>query len=183
VVPALVRDPLCALKELQREENSRGHENQWYSDIDAGVGHGDRHHTRRDGPRRLVFEASTRPEHVKRWYGFRRGSIDFRTGGAWPYVLHDPSDGSDHAFSGEYREIVRPERLVCTECYQLIPGSDHAVTVTFSERGKQATVYMHVQYASMEHRDGHDMARMEAGMHETLDRLAEPLEELVSAAS
>jgi len=71
-----------------------------------------------DVPRRLVFEAWTKPEHVKRWYGLRVLTmtvceIDLRPGGAYRYVLRGP-DGTDYAFSGVYREIVPPSRLVYT---------------------------------------------------------------------
>ena len=41
-----------------------------------------------DAPRNLVFEAHSKPEHVKRWWGLRNSEmvvceIDFRPGGAW----------------------------------------------------------------------------------------------------
>ncbi len=44
-----------------------------------------------DAPRRLVFEAHTRPEHVTRWWGPRGFTMpvcemDFRPGGAWRFV-------------------------------------------------------------------------------------------------
>src|SRR5262245_24319619 len=53
-------------------------------------------------PRRLVFEAFTRPEHIKRWWGLRDHTmtvceIDLRVGGAWRFVLRDP-DGQEFGF-------------------------------------------------------------------------------------
>ena len=141
-----------------------------------------------NAPRGLVFDAWTKPEHVKRWYGLKRLTlpvceIDLRVGGAWRYVVHDSESGTDHGFSGEYHEIVRPERLVYNERYEPIPGSDHVVTMTFAEQDGKTTIHWHVKYASVEHRDGHLMSGMEAGMQETLDRLAELLEELSRATS
>src|SRR4030095_10277735 len=69
-----------------------------------------------DAPRHLVFEVMTRPEHVKRWwgqldegYGFPICEIDLRPGGKWHFVTSTPNGDVD--FYGEYREIVRPERL------------------------------------------------------------------------
>lgn len=132
-------------------------------------------------PRRLVFEAWTKPEHVKRWYGGYRSmtlpvcEIDLRVGGTWRYVLDDPSNGTDLGFSGEYREIVQPERLVSTERYEWIANSDHIVTLTLTEQDGKTTLHLHVQYPSVEQRDGDLQSGMEVGMRETLNRLEELL--------
>src|SRR5580704_7333728 len=74
-----------------------------------------------DAPRQLVFEAMTRPGHVKRWWGPRWTTctvceIDFRVGGTWRYVLRT-NDGKEAIFTGVYHEIVPPERTICTECF------------------------------------------------------------------
>lgn len=136
-----------------------------------------------NAPRHLVFEAWTQPEHVKRWYGPKRLTlsvcdIDLRVGGKWRWVLREPDGSDDYAFSGEYREIVPPERLVCTECYEAMPGTDYLVTATFTERDGKTTLRSHILYQSKEHRDGHMRSGMEAGMRETLDRLAELVESM-----
>ena len=133
-----------------------------------------------DAPRRLVFEALTRPEHVAHWYGPRAMTlssceIDLRVGGAWRYVLRDPA-GNDFGFSGEYREVVPPERLVSTENFEGIPpGHDYLVTVTLDEQDGRTTLRSHLQYKSPEDRDGHIQSGMEPGMRESYDRLAERL--------
>ncbi|HLH23947.1 MAG TPA: SRPBCC family protein [Chloroflexota bacterium] len=131
-------------------------------------------------PRRLVFEALTRPEHVRRWYGPRRLTltvceIDLRPGGAWRYVLCDPESGQEFGFSGVYREIVPPERIVSTEGYEALPGHDYLVTVTLDEHDGQTTLRSHLLYQSREDRDGHLRAGMEPGMRESFARLAELL--------
>ncbi len=136
-----------------------------------------------DAPRRLVFEAWTRPELVRRWYGCAAFAmsvceIDLRVGGGWRFVLNDPGTGMDHGFSGEYREIAAPERLVYTERYEPIPGSDHLVTLTFTEQAGRTTLTEHLLHASRENRDGHLQSGMEEGMQQTLDRLEELVEEL-----
>jgi uncharacterized protein YndB with AHSA1/START domain len=129
-----------------------------------------------DAPRRLVFDAMTKPEHVKRWYGpsyltLKSCEIDFRVGGKWRYVLQGP-DGNDFAFSGEYREIVTPERVVNTEGFEGLPGHEALVTVTFDEVDGKTRLTSHLQYDSVEDRDGHIQSGMEGGMRETMDRLA-----------
>ena len=142
--------------------------------------------TRRfDAPPALVWEALTRPEHVKRWYGLRRLTlpvceIDLRPGGQWRYVMHDPEQGIDHVFSGEYREIAPPERLVYTERYEGFPGSDHVVTATLTERAGRTTLTEHMRYPSKEVGDGHLMSGMESGVKETYERLDELLASLVA---
>jgi uncharacterized protein YndB with AHSA1/START domain len=103
--------------------------------------------------------------------------IDLRPGGAWRYVLQ-AQDGSEHGFSGIYREIVPHERLVYTEGYEAIPGADYLVTTTFDEQDGKTTLTSHLLYKSKEHRDGHIASGMEPGMRETLDRLAERVSEM-----
>src|ERR1700719_2472157 len=72
-----------------------------------------------NAPRRLLFEAMTKPEHVKQWWG-RLGEgysvpvceIDLRVGGAWRFVNRHPK--GETVFYGEYREVTPPTRLVFT---------------------------------------------------------------------
>lgn len=133
-----------------------------------------------EAPRHLVFEACTRPEHVKRWWGLRRSTmpvceIDLRPGGAWRYVVRDNETGREDAFSGVYREIAPPERLVYTEGWEGMPGHDYLVTATLDEKDGKTTLTSRLQYKSVEDRDGHLQSGMEPGMRETLDRLAEHL--------
>ena len=79
-----------------------------------------------DAPRKLVFEAMTKPEHVKQWWG-RLGEgysvpvceIDLRVGGKWRFVNRFPE--GEAAFHGEYREITPPSRLVFTEIFEEYP--------------------------------------------------------------
>jgi uncharacterized protein YndB with AHSA1/START domain len=133
-----------------------------------------------DAPRDLVFEATTKPEHVKRWWGPRRFTmtaceIDLRPGGAWRYALRDTETGREDAWSGVYREIVPPERMVYTEGWEAMPGHDYLVTATLTEKDGKTTVTSRLQYKSVEDRDGHVQSGMESGMRETYDRLGEHL--------
>src|SRR4030095_16110241 len=67
-------------------------------------------------PRRLVFDAFTRPELVRRWLLGPPGwstavcEIDLRVGGRYRYVWRRDNDGGEMGMGGEYREIVVPER-------------------------------------------------------------------------
>src|SRR5215469_2461550 len=76
-----------------------------------------------DAPRHLVFEAMTKPEHVRQWWGCLGTGysvpvceIDFRVGGAWRFVNRHPN--GEAAFHGEYLEIAPPSRVVFTEIFE-----------------------------------------------------------------
>ncbi|BAY30202.1 hypothetical protein NIES2107_20460 [Nostoc carneum NIES-2107] len=137
-----------------------------------------------NAPRRLVFDVWTQPEHVKRWFGGCTSTtmtvceIDLRVGGAWRYVLQDSKNSTEHTFSGEYREIVPPERLVTTEIYEPVPNSDHLNILTLNEVGGKTTLHIHIQHQSREQRDGHLQSGMEEGLSETLNRLEELLQSI-----
>src|SRR3981081_998521 len=79
-----------------------------------------------DAPRTLVYDALTKPELLKRWFGPRGWSltecdVDLRVGGAWRFVLSGP-EGAKMVMHGVYRELVRPERDVHTERMDDYPG-------------------------------------------------------------
>src|SRR5262245_66348416 len=79
-----------------------------------------------DAPRHLVFEAMSKPEHVRRWWCCGEGfsmpvcEIDLRVGGKYRYVMRSP-EGSEFAFNGVYREIAAPGRVVHTEIFEPYP--------------------------------------------------------------
>lgn len=138
-----------------------------------------------NAPRHLIFAALTQPEHVRQWYGPRHLTmksceIDLRVGGKWRYVVEAP-DGSEFAFSGIYQEIVAPARIVSTELFEAMPGTDYLATVTLSEEDGQTTLLNHLRYQSQAHRDGHLNAGMEGGMRETFEQLDELVQTLASA--
>ena len=134
-----------------------------------------------DAPRRLVFDAWTKPELLKRWFYGPPGwslvvcEIDLRVGGAYRYVWHGP-DGSDMGARGVYREIRRPERLVFTESFDeaWYPG-EALVTALLAKQGGRTTLTHTVRYESREARDAALKTGMERGMEASFDRLAELL--------
>ena len=131
-----------------------------------------------DAPRELVFEAMTRPELLKRWFGPHGWNlilceVDLRVGGAWRYVLEGP-DGRSMAMGGEYREIVLRERTVHTEAFDDYPGYS-VVTTVLTEHEGRTTLTGTVLYDSQETRDAVVESGMEHGAAETYDRLADLL--------
>src|SRR5581483_2530932 len=104
-----------------------------------------------DAPRHLVFDAFSKPELLKRWFGPRGWSlvvceVDYRVGGAWRFVLEGP-DGARMGMRGTYQEIVPPERSVHTESFDDYPG-ESVVTATFVEEGGKTRFTATVRYES-----------------------------------
>jgi len=135
-----------------------------------------------DAPRALVFEAHSKPEHLRRWWGPRGHTLpvcelDFKPGGTYRFVSRGP-DGNEDAFRGEYREIVPPERLVYTFEWEGLPGHVSVDTITFVERDGKTTVITTTLFDSIQDRDGMLQSGMEQGASESYDRLAELLEQL-----
>ena len=139
-----------------------------------------------DAPRDLVFEAWTKPEHVRHWWGWRSSTMivceaEVRPGGSWRYVTREES-GVEVPFTGVYREVTPPERVVHTEIYDVAPfnsGDPAVTTVTFREEAGRTTVTATTLYPTKEIRDTVLQSRMEAGAAESYDRLAELLGTLV----
>src|SRR6266511_336282 len=111
-----------------------------------------------DAPRDLVFEAHSSCEHMSHWWGPRKYEIascemDFRPGGAWR-IVHRGPEGEEHGFRGEFREIVRPERIVWTFEYEGMPGHVSVQTAMFEEHDGKTTLTSTAVFDSREERDG-----------------------------
>ena len=134
-----------------------------------------------DAPRKLVFDAFTKPELIKRWLGVRGGwtmavcEVDLRVGGKYRYVWRGPK-GQDMGLGGVFREIVKPERIVATEAFDepWYPG-EAIDTTTFVERGGKTTVTTTVLAPSKEVRDNVLKSGMTRGVAESYDQLDEVL--------
>jgi uncharacterized protein YndB with AHSA1/START domain len=83
-----------------------------------------------DAPPRLVWEALTKPEHLKEWYMPRswgrvaRAEMDVRPGGIFSIDIAGP-EGKEFPNLGCFLEVVPMERLVWTS--MLFPGYRPAV--------------------------------------------------------
>ena len=130
-----------------------------------------------DAPARLVFEAWTKPEHVRHW-GSVSGwtmtvcEIDLRPGGSWRYVLHCDGVG-EAAFFGVYREVVPPRRLVHTEAIDVPEFRDRPAVVTtlFEEHDGTTTVTATMVYQTVADRDASLQSGMEEGGVEAHGRI------------
>lgn len=130
-----------------------------------------------NGPARIVFEAWTKPELLKRWWAPKSTGLtllsceaDVRAGGRYRFELgHEAS--KPMAFFGRYLEVTPYLRLVWTN----EESDDGAVTtVTFEENAGKTLLVMRELYPSKEALD-RVIAGMEDGMPESLDQLDELL--------
>jgi len=135
-------------------------------------------------PRRLVFDAFTRPDLVRRWLLGPPGwtmpvcEIDLRVGGTYRYVWRKEGE-KDMGMGGVFRDIVPSERLVATEQFDdaWYPGEALDTTV-FAEDGAITRITITVLYQSREARDTARRSGMEHGMAAGYNRLEDVLSSL-----
>ena len=143
-----------------------------------------------NAPPRIVYEAITKPELVRRWWAPKSLGVtvvsceaDVRVGGKYRYVF-SARGGPHMAFSGTYSEVKANSRLVNTEFFEptaggVQPGDQPAiVTVTLEDLGGKTRLVSHSLYASKEVRDMVLATGMETGMRESYDQLDELVESL-----
>ncbi len=131
-----------------------------------------------NAPRQLVFDAFSKPELLKLWFGPRGWNLvdcemDLRVGGTFRFVLRSEG-GQQLGMRGAYLEIQAPERSVHTEWFDDYPGESQ-VTSVFSEEGGKTTLTITVLYPSREVRDSVIQFGTEHGAAESYDKLAELL--------
>jgi uncharacterized protein YndB with AHSA1/START domain len=135
-----------------------------------------------NGPARIVFEAWTKPELLKRWWVPKSMGVpllscelDARVGGQYRFVFgQDPS--KSFAFFGRYIEVIPNARLVWTN----EESDDGAVTtLTFEEKDGKTLLVLHELYPSKEALD-RSFEGMEGGMPEQFKQLDELLVTLLN---
>jgi uncharacterized protein YndB with AHSA1/START domain len=137
-------------------------------------------------PRALVYRAYTEPDLVQRWLLGPAGwsmpvcEMDVRVGGRYRWRWRNNEDGAEFGFSGTFREVLPPSRIVHTEAYDPgtvgddFPKNDSLVTVTFVQVGDRTTVTTLVDFGSKQARDAAVATGMTDGMEQSyqlLDRL------------
>jgi uncharacterized protein YndB with AHSA1/START domain len=140
-----------------------------------------------DAPRNLVFEAMSKPEHIRQWWG-RLGDaysvpvceVDLRPGGAWRFVNRHPK--GEAVFYGVYREIAAPERIVFTEIFEPFPDTESVVTAVLTEENGKTRLTVTAEYPSLQVRDMVLKTGMEKGAAISYDNLEEVAAALAAQA-
>jgi uncharacterized protein YndB with AHSA1/START domain len=136
-----------------------------------------------NAPRQLVYDAMSKPEHVKRWWGnLGEGysvpvcEIDLRVGGAWKFVNRHPK--GEVTFHGKYLEIAPPSRVVFTEVMAPFPEPGSVITAVYTEENGKTRLTATCLYDSPEIRDMVIASGMAKGAAASYDRLEDLTEEL-----
>ncbi len=126
-------------------------------------------------PAALIYEAMTNPEHIRQWWGAGMGEmttceVDLRVGGHWHFAQTTPA-GDEVSFSGEYREIDPPGRLVHTEIFDNIQSPPSVIESTFTEQDGRTTLRAVITYDSPETVAMVLQTGMEVGLNSSYDAL------------
>jgi uncharacterized protein YndB with AHSA1/START domain len=138
-----------------------------------------------EAPRALVFKAFTDPRHLAQWWGPHGFSnpvcdLDARPGGALRIHMRGP-DGSIYVATGVVQEIVAPERLVFTIAVLDGNGSirlENLTTVTFADRAGKTEPTLNVRVLQATAAAAANLAGMQVGWSQSLERLGELVAEL-----
>ena len=138
-----------------------------------------------DVPARFLFEAYSKPEHLRRWFGPRGWpltlcEVDFRVGGRFRFAMTGPSGEQNTPFGGEYREIVPNRRIVFDNGFEEPDAPKMVMTVTLDEApdGRTTTLTLHTLFASAAMREEYVGLGIKEGIDSGYDQLAEVVAEL-----
>jgi uncharacterized protein YndB with AHSA1/START domain len=127
-----------------------------------------------DAPITLVFDALTKPEHVRMHFSpdpepLHVCEIDLRVGGKYHYAWYAPS-GYECSFLGTYLEIERPSRVVATWLFEGWPNDEAIETMTLTEVDGVTTITTVLKFRNQaslgEHFQGDDQ-----GLQTSFDQL------------
>ena len=130
-----------------------------------------------NAPARLVFEAWTKPELMRRWWVPKSSGLtlltcemDVRTGGSYRFVFQAAPEPM--AFFGRYLEVSPHSRLVWTN----EEGGDagQISTLTLEDRGDTTRMVLHEVYPS---REAYDAG---AGAYDAMPESFDQLDELLA---
>ena len=147
-----------------------------------------------DAPRRLVWEAMTQPELMKRWmftpphWSWAKCDMDVRVGGKFRWVWNAPDGRVAMTISGEHREVTPPAKIVHTELMEMGPGAgpcgpegadadpwELLATIELTEQAGRTRLVMTLLFPSKEARDGAAASGMEHGVAAGYDKLDDML--------
>lgn len=136
-----------------------------------------------DAPARLLFEAYSKPEHIRRWFGpvgwpVTLCEMDFRVGGKFRFAMTGPSGKQNTPFGGTYREIVKDRKIVYDNGFESKDAGRMVVTVSFDEQDGKTTLTVHTVFQSIAMYRSHVSRGFEQGTNSGLDQLADLAAEL-----
>jgi len=147
-----------------------------------------------DAPREIAWKSWTDPESVMRWWGPKNFTspscrIDLRVGGSYLYCMRSP-EGKDYWSTGVYREIIKPEKIVCTDSFadekgNVVPATYYGMnpdfpaemlmTVTFDVQAGRTRLTL--KHAGLPTGNMFDLTK--AGWNESLDKFTGVVAQMV----
>lgn len=111
-----------------------------------------------DAPKERVWEASTDPSKLVKWWGpegFTNTfhSIEVKEGGIWDFVMHGP-DGTDYHDKIVFDELVKSERISYT--HSGLDSENFAkfhTVFTFEEVGGKTKITLKMTFATAEEKE------------------------------
>jgi uncharacterized protein YndB with AHSA1/START domain len=138
-----------------------------------------------DVPRRLVWEAWTRPEHLEKWFSPAPWTtvdceVDLRPGGIFRTVMRSP-EGQDFPNLGCYLEVVEQRRLVFTDALGpgFRPSAEPFFTaiLTFEDHGAGTKYTARALHKDEADRKAHEEMGFIDGWGKCLDQLVALMKE------
>ena len=131
-----------------------------------------------DAPRRRVFDAWTRAEHLGKWYAPKGFTItdcaaDPRPGGVFRMRWRAPWGGT-FSVRGEYREVQAPKRVViaCTlEDDERACSLEEIIEVEFEQSGSRTKLLLNSTALGKGAQAPRLLAGLDKGWTQTVDRL------------
>jgi uncharacterized protein YndB with AHSA1/START domain len=121
--------------------------------------------------RERVFDAFTRPELLRQWWGpagftLPQAEVDLRVGGAYRFAMRPPQ-GEVMYLGGVFKEVERPSRLSYTWVWEAMPEAQTLVTIDFNEAEGDTEVVL----TQEPFKDANDVALHDQGWRGGLDKL------------
>jgi uncharacterized protein YndB with AHSA1/START domain len=133
-----------------------------------------------DAPIALVFDALTKPEHVRQWFPpfeceVTECSIDLRVGGNY-HIVFATADGTECSFRGTYLEVKPPNRTVETWRFDGWPDAEAVESVELHEADGVTKLTIKLAFSDKAGRD--HMTRTD-DQEDSLDKLEDLLRSLL----
>ena len=133
-----------------------------------------------DAPVELVFDALTKPEHVRNWFApftcdVTTCAIDLRVGGEY-HIVFVTEDGKECSFRGTYLEIEPPIRIVQTWLFEGWPDAHAVESNDLHETDGVTTLTVKLAFADQA---GRDHMTKSDGQEDSFNKLEDYLSSLL----
>ena len=130
-----------------------------------------------NAPARLVWDAHTKPELIKRWllgpdgWSMPKCDVDFRVGGDYLYGWRNISNPDQYfEIGGTYKEIAPYSSITHSERFN---GAETDCVMHLDEANGKTTMTLTIDYGSKANRDAAFATGMTKGMEASYARLDE----------